>query len=90
MMVPWFFDGNFIGNDSAGHILAIGRIEYVDAFGAHQKDSFAFRTLDFLGFHDNDLPIHLAAYPIESVLEQLEREDGQGNSEAHRVHARES
>lgn len=78
MNLPWFFDGNFVGNDAAGHILAIGRVEYIDAFGASQKDSFAFSTLDFLGFHDHDLPIRLGVYPIDSVLDRLDRDAAAG------------
>lgn len=74
MNLPCRFIGGFEGYGKDGHILVAGRLEYRDAFGKPQKESFGWRTAaeEFGPFYDTSFPIQLHAYSLEAVLSMIE------------------
>jgi len=74
MQFPFTFHGAFEGCEKDGHILIVGRLEYLDAFDVLQKEGFGWRTAteEFGPFYDTQFPVALHAYSVETVLAMLE------------------
>lgn len=77
VLCPLPFQGDFEDCENAGHIVVIGRIDYEDAFGALQKEEFSWRTQpsEYCAFYDHDFPHRLSAFPIQTMLDMIERDE---------------
>lgn len=74
MHIPFGFKCNHDALERKGHLMVVGRVEYDDAFGKRQKESFSYRT-DVGQFHpifDHEFPVRLAAFSPLSILKVIE------------------
>ena len=80
---PFSFNGTFENCDKSGHVFVLGRIDYRDAFGKMQKDSFGWQTPseEYGPFYDLDLPVQLHSYSLETALGLIKRQQEKNESD---------
>ncbi len=79
---PFSFNGAFENCDDSGHVFVVGRIDYRDAFGKNQKDSFGWQTPseEYGPFYDIDLPAQFHSYSLDSALALIKERRGKKDS----------